>query len=240
MAMLTQTLSLERGCNGNGSEQRLRDPSFSSYLSGTEDCYVINLSKNSFAPDDKEIGVFRAEKYFNERLDDEKQHDTELPPVQDLVSGAKKKALSAASGVRSVSSWNSEGALLHAENRNPSNNAASRVKARSYLGSFRCRCVCSDKNSVAVDEYQSCGEVLRPTHSAAKEPVKRGVSPKTVERQCMANQGSKTETYLSSKDLSIEDLAMKPRKSHEVFRSPLLHRGNKPFSFERERMLTLN
>ncbi|KAL9678089.1 hypothetical protein QQ045_015928 [Rhodiola kirilowii] len=234
MAMLTQTLSLERG--SSGAERCLRDPSFSSYLSGgNEDCYELNLSKLSFGglSDDEEIGVFSADKYFNEKLDDKKPAAgvIKFPPVQNdsVLSCVKPKTLQSGN-TTSVSSWSSQSALLPV--RNSLVNRASKLRGRrSYLGSFRCRCVCSDKNSVAVDEYQSCNEVL-PT--AAKEPVKRCVSTVTAESQCIM---PKRETYSSSKDLSIRDLPMIPRKSLEVFGSSMY---KQPYSFETERKLTIN
>ncbi|CAM8876654.1 unnamed protein product [Rhodiola kirilowii] len=119
MAMLMQTLSLDQlGSNGGLEIGGLRDPSFSSYLSGAEEGFVLALVKQSCggkaaaADDDGEIGVFGAEKYFNESLDDDKK-----PKVDDELKNTIQKVQhrpiqSKAVSERSGSSWNSQIALL--------------------------------------------------------------------------------------------------------------------------------
>uniref|UniRef100_A0A7N0TRB9 Phytochrome kinase substrate 1 n=1 Tax=Kalanchoe fedtschenkoi TaxID=63787 RepID=A0A7N0TRB9_KALFE len=207
--MLTQSLSLERGNCGTGPE---RDPSFSSYLTGAEERAVLSPPKQSFggAADDGEIDVFSAEKYFSGGLEEEKPK-THSPR---------------ASSLRSASSLNSQSALLQRAVMSPALNGGAKVKGRGCFGSFRCRCVCSDKNSIAVEEYETFGDNL--TQSAAKETVKKGFSSVNAETK-------RETTYLTLKDVSVDYLPLKPRRSLEVFGPPLLPRPNKPFSFESER-----
>ncbi|CAM8879782.1 unnamed protein product [Rhodiola kirilowii] len=241
MAMLMQTLSLDQlGSNGGLEIGGLRDPSFSSYLSGAEEGFVLALVKQSCggkaaaAADDGEIGVFGAEKYFNESLDDDKK-----PKVDDELKNTIQKVQprpiqSKAVSERSGSSWNSQIALLQRSVvKNPSLNGGGKVRGRGgYLGisSFRCRCVCSDKNSVAVEEYESCGDILTQSHT--KEPLKEAALSPVI--PCMLNQGLKRETYSIFKDSFVEHLPLKPRKSLEVFGH------NLPFSFGTEKRLMLN
>lgn len=243
MAMLTLS---------NGTvEKGLRDPSFSSYLTEAEQNFVLNLAKQCKADDyvdDGEIGVFSADKYFNEKLDEENPKVCEKavkvePLVDSSIKLFQSMNESSALSVRSGSSANSQSTLLQRAIQGPRTvNGASKVRRRGYLGSFRCKCVCSDKNSVAVEEYESSSDSLNSVQRATKETMKKGFSnPVTLEKLSVYDQGLKRETCLISKHLSAEDL---PRKSLEVFGLPVLERRNKtllsPFSFEMEKKLRLN
>lgn len=147
-----------------------REASFSSYLDGAEETFVlklgaattpsistpldrIHLAKNR--ADDKEIDVFDAEKYFNEALNYSpkvcvatEQHKKD---DQTQMLGIKKQQPPiAALSIRSESSWNSRTALL----RNVSTNQQLRkTNKKSFLANIGCNCTCADNNSVDIDDY---------------------------------------------------------------------------------------
>uniref|UniRef100_A0A7N0UDY9 Phytochrome kinase substrate 1 n=1 Tax=Kalanchoe fedtschenkoi TaxID=63787 RepID=A0A7N0UDY9_KALFE len=212
--MLSQKLSLERGGNGVAPDKGLQDPTFSSYLTAEQS-------------DDGEIGVFGAERYFSESLDEEKpkagRKCVKFPNLDDPV---EPKARSRASSLSS--SRNSQSALLQRHGGNPAAlNGGSKLawRGRGYLGSFRCRCICYDNNSVAVDQHETFGEGPNLTQSAMKEAVKQVFSPVAAAGPCRLRK-------------SVQDLPL--RKSLEVFGSQVLARASKPFSFDTERTPATN
>ncbi|CAJ1932092.1 unnamed protein product [Sphenostylis stenocarpa] len=153
----------------------MRDASFSSYLNNKEE--ILAESGHGFASnrketlhhgvkkeDDGEIGVFGAEKYFN-------GEDMESPPTvanndahkqprkdeQTALVTRKYKVQYGTPSVRSESSLNSQSALLQNAVRNSSKNMKNKLQRKSFLAALGCKCYCSDKNSVDINDHS--GEI---------------------------------------------------------------------------------
>lgn len=148
-----------------------REASFSSYLDGAEETFVLKLgaaTTQGLTPsisiknraDDKEIDVFDAEKYFNGGLNyspklctkslsthrHKKDDQTQTLAIKKQQQQQQQQPIAALS-IRSESSWNSRSALL----RNVSKNQQLRkANKKSFLASIGC---CADKNSVDIDDY---------------------------------------------------------------------------------------
>ncbi|XWS69721.1 hypothetical protein CRYUN_Cryun04dG0203400 [Craigia yunnanensis] len=267
---LSQTLFFEK----NNSSPR--DASFSTFLGGAEENYVRKLSESSrdHSPkitnqdehhysgrkkeEDGEIGVFGAEKYFNEGIDvdspritkiDSKEFESvkdegvNLKPIKPVIHQGTPS-------IRSESSWNSQSALLHSVMRNPPGVKPSKVNGKSFLsGLAGCKCYCFDRNSVDIEEVQ-VGEISfkRP----ANGEVVQGKQNKTAASKASLDQVNKP----SAEPWIKEDLFTFPtmnstvgirpvkvplqgevdeigRKSLEVFGSPILLRRNKSLNLER-------
>ncbi|CAN6727369.1 unnamed protein product [Malus baccata var. baccata] len=175
-ANLSQTFPFENAAAN-------RDASFSSYFSGNEEAVVhkladqaskeqqhnnnIHLGAEKEAADDEEIGVFRAEKYFNGVIDEEtsvtspksgsgstnKYHHNKDKPVS--MDHMKIRVQPGTPSVHSESSWNSQSNLLRSALRNPyrTNTTTGNKQRKNFFASLGCKCSCSDKNSVDVDEH---------------------------------------------------------------------------------------
>ncbi|CAH8383420.1 unnamed protein product [Eruca vesicaria subsp. sativa] len=121
------------------------------------------------APEDAEIGVFGAEKYFNGDMDSDKSSSVlsltnpEAERFVDDLKQSEKKSTGAPS-VRSESSWNSQSMLLQNKSVNSCNGSLQEKKPnsgqiqkvnnskKSFLSNLGCKCVCSDGISVDVDD----------------------------------------------------------------------------------------
>ncbi|KFK33473.1 hypothetical protein AALP_AA5G018000 [Arabis alpina] len=117
-------------------------------------------------PQDPEIGVFGAEKYFNGDMDSDKSSSVASltnPEVERFVVDSKKAT--GTPSVRSESSWNSQSVLLQNKLVSSCNSSLGEKKnntgqiqkvsssnKKSFLATFWCKCACSDGNSVDVDE----------------------------------------------------------------------------------------
>ncbi|PSR88344.1 Protein PHYTOCHROME KINASE SUBSTRATE like [Actinidia chinensis var. chinensis] len=245
MVKLTPDLSFEN--------HHLRDTSFSPYLKRSEETFVhklegLNLGK--IEVEDEEISVFGAEKYFNEATDEDDPRITNKyaigyqqakdEPV-DTVPVKPKIPVQTPSVRSSESSLNSQSALLQGIS-NPSPRKANKKQGkRSLLAGLACKCYCSDKNSVEIDEH--AGE----TNSTNREPVQNGPDTDDLARTSKSrlNPWLMEELYCKKVDevglgLNREDVFQLPivnnkweyldgnwRKSLEVFGSPVLERKNK-------------
>lgn len=164
----SQTLSLESSSNH-------RDASFSSYLRDDERILALSLSESNknintilsheliyAAPkkiEDKEIGVFSAERYFKGDMNDDgnpKSTDTSSKRYQhekDIlvnIDPVKPKVQPRTPSVRSSSSYHSQTALL------PTNHQSRKMKkayCKSFFSSLRFKCSCNEKNSVVIDDH---------------------------------------------------------------------------------------
>ncbi|VYS51875.1 unnamed protein product [Arabidopsis thaliana] len=216
--------------------------SSSSYLSSKEDALVttkklmepsktlnmsINPKQEEFgdekkmvkkAPEDPEIGVFGAEKYFNGDMDSD-QGSSVLsltnPEVERTVVDSKQSAKKSTGtpSVRSESSWNSQSVLLQKELVNSCNSSFKEKKnsngqiqkvtnnKKSFLANLGCKCACSDGDSVDVDE---------------KTSVKRSADPNISVITMRSSADMNTELIKIQKQ---EELSQ--RKSLEVFGSPV-------------------
>ncbi|CAA0355513.1 unnamed protein product [Arabidopsis thaliana] len=216
--------------------------SSSSYLSSKEDALVttkklmepsktlnmsINPKQEEFgdekkmvkkAPEDPEIGVFGAEKYFNGDMDSD-QGSSVLsltnPEVERTVVDSKQSAKKSTGtpSVRSESSWNSQSVLLQNKLVNSCNSSFKEKKnsngqiqkvtnnKKSFLANLGCKCACSDGDSVDVDE---------------KTSVKRSADPNISVITMRSSADMNTELIKIQKQ---EELSQ--RKSLEVFGSPV-------------------
>lgn len=178
------------------------DVSFSSYLNDTQDTCIRKLALpsqtqiSSLVPippqsayvgkkkvEDGEIGIFGAEKYFTEAIDEEnsvipnkgnKPSSTCQQERDELVvdeSPVKHKTQPGTPSVRSEASWNSRSALLQTNPRNQHRKEVNKVSnVKSFLAVLGCNC--NGKNSVEVSE-KNCED--RVIHSKEiTKPVKAG------------------------------------------------------------------
>ncbi|KZV23260.1 hypothetical protein F511_17769 [Dorcoceras hygrometricum] len=190
------------------SGNKFRDSSFSSYLDGAEETFVLELraSKRDHAylgrnrtTEDREIDVFDAKKYFTEgtscaatmvgsKESPGHQSKKDDDPIQ--VSGAKDRRQIATPSLRSESSWNSGSGILHSV---PTNKRPKEVKRRSFLANIGCNCSCSDKNSVEIGDFdwencliKSCG-VQTSDHSGKKSLSRYDVKSRFLESERKGN-----------------------------------------------------
>ncbi|CBI31966.3 unnamed protein product, partial [Vitis vinifera] len=228
-------VTLTSGCNNfSHSDNHLRDVSFSSYVNGTDEPFVLKLAESNGSlstittspqerlylgrkkAEDGEIGVFGAEKYFNGGMDEGKpsiankiRGMNETPRLANKNGGTNEENF-----MRSESSWDSQSALLTSVLRNPPRNKTKMTPGKSLLASLCCKCSCSDKNSVETDEY--VGENRSNKENCFTLPVaKSGAGNLAVKLQLGEGEGRK------------------PRKSLEIFGSPILQKGHKSLSLER-------
>ncbi|MCD7464324.1 hypothetical protein HAX54_052512 [Datura stramonium] len=162
MAMVKVTSGLEATKTGTN----LLDASFSSYLNGAEETFVLNLESTrnlSKKEDDGEIDIFSAEKYFNEGADEENgepqnKHKIDEPAANTVSLQKKTRPLTPS--IHSESSWNSRSALLQKVSRNHHHHHQPPLPAKpnnksygkKFLARIGCNCYCKDKNSVEVDD----------------------------------------------------------------------------------------
>ncbi|XP_019455658.1 PREDICTED: protein PHYTOCHROME KINASE SUBSTRATE 1-like isoform X2 [Lupinus angustifolius] len=214
--------------------------------------------------EDGEIEVFEAEKYFNgEEVDStkvakvdgkkykyQKDEQTALETMEYTIQHGTPS-------VRSESSWNSQSALLQSSIRNRKN----KVKKKSFLAGLGCKCSCSDKNSVDVSDH--AGEISfnkTPTYGVAhgKTTPKKlfnadldanhSVKISKPHAELLINKG----VYFQKQENSIAEFstvnsslgnqlikmqleeAETPRKSLQVFGSPILDRRGKSLTFDKK------
>lgn len=180
-AFTTQALSFESSNNNNN---HLRDASFSSYLNSSEETVMRKLRESNHQDvttpitkqEDDEIGVFGAEKYFNGGIDSEQETPRVITNKQQnsrrLISYKKdedvehlnpvvmtRPKVHGPPSVRSESSWNSQSILLNTLKKTPPRLVKNKklINGKSFLFGA-CKCSCSDKNSVDIEDHQ-VGEI---------------------------------------------------------------------------------
>ncbi|XVE85869.1 hypothetical protein DITRI_Ditri17bG0125900 [Diplodiscus trichospermus] len=194
--------------------------------------------------EDGEIGVFGAEKYFNGGVEAMKfecvKHEgvVNLEPIKPVTNQGTPS-------VRSESSWNSQSALLQSVMRNPPKAKPSKVNRKSFLsGLAGCKCYCSDRNSVDIDEVQ-VGEISfkRPANGDVVQSQKNKTAASIQVNKPTAEPWIKEDLFSFP---TMNSVGIRPvrvplqgevdeigRKSLEVFGSPVLRRRNKSLNLER-------
>ncbi|CAJ2645306.1 protein phytochrome kinase substrate 1-like [Trifolium pratense] len=171
--MFTSKTSLHQIQTFNPQNNNLHDAIFSPYLNIKEGNYIgkngessqiinpfINHRNSPLHQVEKteEIGVFGAEKYFNRREVDTPRVSTKYLPQRDesmAIETRKYQVEYGTPSISSVSTWNSQSALLKSEVRNSLRNSKEKVHAKSVLSSLGLTCSCSDKNSVDINDHAS-------------------------------------------------------------------------------------
>ncbi|KAI3966865.1 hypothetical protein MKW92_017321 [Papaver armeniacum] len=161
MTTVTITPACKTTLSFQNSNPELRDPSFSSYLTNAEEAFVLKLSEANYKPatssislsqesmyqvnvgrkksEDGEIGIFGAEKYFNGAMDKGETMNLRRAPKSKYRTPSTCSELSS----------NSQNALLATPSRLYRSNTTNR---KNIFAPFGCKCYCSDKKSVDVDE----------------------------------------------------------------------------------------
>ncbi|XP_059655861.1 protein PHYTOCHROME KINASE SUBSTRATE 1-like [Cornus florida] len=245
----SQALSKENN-NNNKNNNILRDASFSSYLNGAEECFVLKLAESnqelrSFITSphehlylgrnkvsDEEIGVFSAEKYLNGGVDEEDtrianrraiKYKKDDQPVD--IGPITTKPPPQTPSVHSESSWNSRNSLLLSVKRNPAPRKGN--GRRSFLASLGCSCSCRNKHSVDIDE--SGGESNSNTsvkcgvvqsETIPKEPIKTAIDSVDLARINKSNLDPIVKEEM--KYDKFDELGLKFRKE-ECFSFPNLN-----------------
>lgn len=203
--------------------------------------------------DDGEIGVFDAEKYFN-------GVEVETPTPRVATIDANKfnymknqqqtcqqnrkqhKVQYGTPSVGSESSLNSQNALLQTAVKNSSSNRKkNQVHRKSLLAILGCKCSCYDKNSVDVNDHAgeisfNKGVVHGKTTSVKLSKHNQDASKKT-ETHAAAELMKNKDIYLQKQEkISTYNMQLQqvenPRKTLEVFGSPILYERCKSLSFD--------
>ncbi|KAL1327733.1 hypothetical protein HN51_037739 [Arachis hypogaea] len=187
------------------------DAIFSPYLNknqGTSQKLSPFIRRDSFQhhhgekkkEEDGEIGVFGAEKYFNDgEVDSSSVASSSIATSKYLHQHRDHHQIAQESygtpSIRSESTCNSQSALLHSammmrnsqrnnKNKNMNNNKA---LAKSFLAGIGIKCSCSDKNSVEINDH--AGEI-----SFSKTAIYDVYLGKTVPRKIL-NSGADSDTH---------------------------------------------
>ncbi|XP_030543097.1 protein PHYTOCHROME KINASE SUBSTRATE 1 [Rhodamnia argentea] len=224
----------------------------------------FHQEEHLYKEEDGEIGVFGAEKYFNGAIYEEGE---ETPRIAKMGSGnsqsrsqygkkedlqphvmtqpVKPKLQSATPSVRSESSWNSQNALLQRILRNPSQRRANKTNnGKSFLASLGCKCSCSGKSSVDVDDR--VGEISLGTNTTSSAlQVKPSNKMPTLD-PWMTEEMQKKENLFTPSSLKQEPVnlpvikthfqeeeELKPKKSLEVFGSPVFDKRKNSYTLEK-------
>ncbi|KAG8654103.1 protein PHYTOCHROME KINASE SUBSTRATE 1 [Manihot esculenta] len=279
MATLTSVASLTHALSLDSSRRNLRDVSFSSFLNNSEEIVVRKLAEsnqNVSSQEDEEIGVFGAEKYFNGGIDEDSPRISRtviprkyhLPPKKDAqlndhMVPIKPSVHPATPSVHSESSSNSQSALLRSVHRRTLQTKTNKVRGKigkNIFAALGCKCSCSDKDSIDVDD-EHVGEISfkKSTNAAMlqgkaiteEECIKAGLDLDHKPRSRSQLEGleklgtgmnkensfryptSNSEAGNLPKKLQLQQESIKPRKSLEVFGSPVHGRRSQSFRIER-------
>ncbi|XP_022998826.1 protein PHYTOCHROME KINASE SUBSTRATE 1-like [Cucurbita maxima] len=217
---------------------------------------VKNIKKTASA--EAEIGVFRAERYYGMKPEDDKARAVEnygsnqakKKEQRPDVQYRRQKSRSGTPSVSSESSWNSQAGLFPSFLRNSSQNIQNKTKGRSLLVNLSCNRSCADKKSILVQRnlYEQKGlqasrneqipvimdgRMKFQTATLVKHKPKGSISGGSTreEELVFPISSSQLQTFAKMKD---ED----PRKSIEVFGSNKLDK-KELMAKNRERKLSV-
>lgn len=168
------------------------------------------------------------------------------------------KVLYGTPSVRSESSLNSQSALLPSVVNNSSRNSKSKAQRKSFLAGLGCKCYCSDKNSVDISDH-AAGEISFNKAATYGAVHGKRTSKKLINTDADSNHSAKAtkphaEIFINkdvyfqkpeklpfstvnsssgNQPLKVQIQVEKPRKSLEVFGSPILDNISKSVSFDR-------
>ncbi|KAJ7943484.1 protein PHYTOCHROME KINASE SUBSTRATE 1-like [Quillaja saponaria] len=215
-----------------------------------------DVHKGGKKEEDGEIGVFGAEKYFNGVTEEEsprivnmgaRNYQLKKDEPADLVT-RKCKIQPGTPSVRSGSSWNSQSKLLESSLRHPSRAKKNKAHGKSFLATLGC--ICSDKNSVDI-----CEHVGETDHSntpnygvvygkaSTKKPFKADQDLNGLVQIKGVGLNRENCFQFPTVNSGVGDMPVKlqfqqeeeekPRKSLEVFGSPILEKRNKSLSIDK-------
>ncbi|KAF8021478.1 hypothetical protein BT93_G1810 [Corymbia citriodora subsp. variegata] len=216
-----------------------------------------------FKEEDGEIGVFGAEKYFNGGIDEEEggpkipkmgpglsQSNAQYGKKEDpqphvTTQPVKPKSQSATPSIRSELSWNSQSGLLQSVLRNPSQRRTNKINnGKKFLASLGCKCSCSGKSSVDVDDR--VGEISFGTNTTSSalqaEPSKKmPILDPWITEEMQKKERLFTPSSLKQEPVNLpvmktlfqEEEELMPKKSLEVFGSPVFDKRKNPFTLEK-------
>lgn len=187
-----QTFNTENSNNNN----HLHDAVFSPYLNMKEGKFIAKIGESSQTINPfinhrnsplhqvekaEEIGVFGAEKYFNRGEVDTPRPSTKYLPQRKETMAIETRKYQVEYGtpsISSVSTWNSQNALLKSGVRNSIGNSKEKEHGKSVLSSLRLKCSCSDKNSVDINDHAS--EISFNNKTSKYGAVQGKTTPKKV------------------------------------------------------------
>ncbi|GMH01713.1 hypothetical protein Nepgr_003552 [Nepenthes gracilis] len=248
--MASTTLASTRHVNN------LSGVSYSSYLKSADQTYMAEVaniptlqgqlnSRKKKKTKDGEIDVFTADKYFNGGMDEENMgaRDNQNKREEQVCRGHFQPS---APSIGSESSWNSQTAFLRTAMRNSSRKSKeNKSQGKIFLANLGCKCSCSDKNSVDIDDHISeannhgravstvMNKSLKPAdiilmNKLQLETDKLGV---VVERNDYFSPPISDSRVVNK--MQLTDQQEGARKSLEVFGCHDLSKGRNCFSHER-------
>ena len=234
------------------NNKEVKDPfadSIHPFISNRKEPLHLGVKKE----EDGEIGVFDAEKYFNgveietpriATLDANK-----LKYLKDQQENRKCKVQYGTPSVGSESSLNSQSALLQTalKNSSSSNSRKNQVHRKSLLATLGCKCSCYDKNSVDVSDH--AGEISFNKSAVHGKTTSEKLSKHDQDASDHSIKNKKTETLAAAELLMNKEVYLQkqekistykmqlqqvenPRKTLEVFGSPILDERCKSISFD--------
>ncbi|XP_004511209.1 protein PHYTOCHROME KINASE SUBSTRATE 1 [Cicer arietinum] len=250
-----QTLNSE-----NKNNNHHHDAIFSPYLTNKEGNFILKLGESSQiinpfinptksplsqvekTEDSGEIGVFGAEKYFNRREVETSRAATKYLPQRDEKMAIETRKYKVdeygTSSIGSVSTWNSQNALLKSGLRNSNKEKVQANKSVLYNLGFKCSC--SDKNSVDINDHE--GKISFRNYGAVHSKTKPkkifnlGLDDVSVKKISKPSSeifiNNNKDVYFQKNSLACNtrnhlvkmqsplDEENTPRKSLEVFGSP--------------------